>query len=321
MSFNPYDPNFPNAPSSTSIARALKPPSRAPWVLTFLTLAGAGAGGAWMWGEMGKTKTDAAAAEVRAKAAEAKRAELAPQAEKAEKLEAENTDLKAAKETLTKDVEAKTGELAELKGTSDKLQAQMKEEIAHGDIRLTSSGGKLRVDLVDKLLFESGEATISKRGEGVLARVGAVLAQIDDKTIQVSGHTDNLPLGDKLTAQFPTNWELSAARAVTVVRFLAEKANVPPQRIVASAYGEWSPIASNKSTSGRARNRRIEILLTPALAPKLIGRAKLEKQAGKPKETVAAADKARDKPVKAAAKSDAKSDDKPAHAGHHKTKK
>jgi len=109
----------------------------------------------------------------------------------------------------------------------------------------------------------------------VLARVGAVLAQIDDKTIQVSGHTDNLPLGDKLTAQFPTNWELSAARAVTVVRFLTEKANVPPQRLVASGYGEWSPLASNRSASGRARNRRIEILLTPALAPKPMARGKL----------------------------------------------
>jgi chemotaxis protein MotB len=266
MSMNVVDPN---------LARYLKPPSRAPWVLTVLVLAGAGAGGAWLWGEAGKAKTAAAEAEVRAKAAEQKRVELAPLPEKVEKLEAENADLKVAKDALARDVDAKTGELAELKGTADKLQAQMKDEIAHGDIKLTESGGKLRVDLVDKLLFESGEATVSKRGEGVLARVGAVLAQIDDKTIQVSGHTDNLPLGDKLTAQFPTNWELSAARAVTVVRFLSDKANVPARRLVASGYGEWSPIASNRSASGRARNRRIEILLLPALAPKAIGRAKL----------------------------------------------
>ncbi|HEV3031968.1 MAG TPA: OmpA family protein [Polyangia bacterium] len=273
MSFDPADQN---------LARALRPPSQAPWVLMFLTLGAAGAGGAWLWGETGKAKAAAAAAEVRINAVEAKRAALAPQAERAAKLEAENADLKVAKETLehdkealAHDVEAKTGELAALKGTADKLQAQMKEEIARGDVRLTESGGKLRVDLVDKILFESGEATISGRGEGVLARVGAVLAQIDDKTIQVSGHTDNLPLGDKLTAQFPTNWELSAARAVTVVRFLTEKANVPPQRLVASGYGEWSPLASNRSASGRARNRRIEILLTPALAPKPMARGKL----------------------------------------------
>jgi chemotaxis protein MotB len=310
MSGYPVDPN---------LVRALKPPSRAPWILTVLALAAGGGAAAWTWGEAGKAKTDAAAADVRAKAAEAKRAELAPLPEKVEKLEAENAELKTAKEALARDVEAKTGELEQLKGTADKLQAQMKDEIAHGDIRLTESGGKLRVDLVDKLLFESGEATISKRGESVLARVGAVLAQIDDKTIQVSGHTDNLPLGDKLTEKFPTNWELSAARAVTVVRFLVEKASVPPQRLVASGYGEWSPIASNKSASGRARNRRIEILLTPALAPKLIARGKLAKEAGKGKGEVAAAASKADKPDKA------EKADKPriaeAHAAHHKAKK
>jgi len=312
---DPFDPK---------LARALRPPSQMPWVLTLLAIAGGGGGAAWMWGEMGKSKAAAAEASTRADAAEAKRAALAPQVEK---LTADNAELTAAKEALARDVEAKTGELAQLKGTADKLQehnaemieAQVRDEIAKGDVRLTESGGKLRVDLVDKLLFESGEATISKRGEGVLARVGGVLAQIDDKTIQVSGHTDNLPLGDKLTAQFPTNWELSAARAVTVVRFLVDKANVPPQRLVASGYGEWNPIASNKSPSGRARNRRIEILLTPALAPKLIGRAKLEAQvsnnavaSNEPKKTAKTAKTA----------TPARTDDTVAsHARRHKTKK
>jgi chemotaxis protein MotB len=318
-------------PSGTEIdpeiARALKPPSRAPWVLAVLALAAGAGTSAWLYGEAGKAKAAAAAAEVTAKAAEAKRAELAPLPEKVEKLETENAELKTAKEALAKDVEAKTGELEQLKGTADKLQAQMKDEIARGDVRLTESGGKLRVDLVDKILFESGEATVSKRGEAVLAKVGAVIGQIDDKTIQVSGHTDNLPLGEKLTGQFPTNWELSAARAVTVVRFLAEKANVPPQRLVASGYGEWSPIASNKSPSGRARNRRIEILLTPALAPKLIARGKLAKEADKGKETAAADKKTQTKSDdKAADKADKpKPSDKPkladAHPGARKKKK
>jgi chemotaxis protein MotB len=291
-------------------------------VLLVLVLVGAGGGGAWLWGEMGKVKASAAATEVRVKAAEAKSAELAALPEKVEKLETENADLKTAKDALARDVEAKTGELELLKGTADKLQAQMKDEIARGDVRLTESGGKLRVDLVDKILFESGEASISKRGEGVLAKVGAVLAQIDDKTIQVSGHTDNLPLGDKLTTQFPTNWELSAARAVNVVRFLAEKASVPPQRLVASGYGEWSPIASNKSPTGRARNRRIEIILAPALAPKAIGRAKLVAEV---KGKAPGADAKPDVKPAAEAKTDKDKTDKPklaeAHAGRHKARK
>jgi chemotaxis protein MotB len=165
---------------------------------------------------------------------------------------------------------AKTGELAALKGTYDKLEEKMKDEIAKGDISLSQDGGKLRVGLVDKILFDSGEAQISKRGESVLGRVGAVLATIEDKQIQVSGHTDKTPISGKLIAQFPTNWELSTARATNVVRFLSEKAGVPADRLVASGYGEHHPVASNKSPTGRARNRRIEILLTPTLAPKVI---------------------------------------------------
>jgi chemotaxis protein MotB len=264
-----YDPN---------VARALKPRSPAPWMLLFLVIAAAAAGGAWLYDKLGKAKAELAAAESKATAAESARA---AQAQKVEKLEAEKTELQTAKEELSRDVEAKEGELAQLKGTADKLQEQMKSEIAKGDIMLSQGGGKLRVDLVDKVLFDSGEAQISKRGEEVLARVGAVLAQIDDKQIQVSGHTDNNPVGGKIAAQFPSNWELSSARAVNVVRFLTEKAGVPPERLVASGYGQYHPIANNKNVAGRRRNRRIEILLTPSLAPKLMARAELKEAAKK----------------------------------------
>jgi chemotaxis protein MotB len=266
MAFNPnYDPN-------TSPLTTLKPRSNAPWVVAFLALAGAGAGGYYLHQGRQHARDDAAEAAKKAQAAEAEKTELA---QKVEKLEAEKTELAKDKEELSKDVQAKTGELEQLKGTYDKLESQMKDEIAHGDIRLSQSGGKLRVDLVDKILFDSGEAVVSKRGEGVLARVGAVLATMDDKQIQVSGHTDSHPISEKLATQFPTNWELSTARAVNVVRFLQEKANVPPGNLVATGYGEYHPIASNKSSGGRARNRRIEILLTPSLDPKAIAKSKL----------------------------------------------
>jgi chemotaxis protein MotB len=121
--------------------------------------------------------------------------------------------------------------------------------------------------MVDKVLFESGEAVITKRGEEVLSRVGSVLARIEERQIQVSGHTDDSPISSRLVGTFPTNWELSTARATNVVRFLQEKAGVPAARLVAAGYGPFHPIASNATPSGRARNRRIEILLTPALEP------------------------------------------------------
>ena len=191
-------------------------------------------------------------------------------------LEADKEELEAAKAELSKNVEAKVGELNEVKGTYDSFQEKMKQEIDRGEINLEQTGGKLRVGLVDKVLFDPGEAEISKRGEGVLARVAEALAGIPDKQIQVSGHTDKMPINSKLIEKYPTNWELSTARATQVVRFLAEKANLPPQRLVASGYGEFHPIASNKTPIGRAKNRRIEILLTPMLAPRTMSKAKLE---------------------------------------------
>jgi chemotaxis protein MotB len=268
----------------TDVARALKPPSKAPWLLVGLLLAGVAAGGFHFYTELQKAKnetraaTDKATADVAAATAAQK--ELT---DKVEKLESEKTELATAKEDLSKEVAAKSGELEQLKGTYDKLEAQMKDEIAKGDISLSQDGGRLRVGLVDKILFDSGEAAISKRGEDVLAKVGAVLASIDDKQIQVSGHTDRTPISDKLAPQFPTNWELSTARAINVVRFLSEKANVPPERLVASGYSEYHPIANNKTATGRAKNRRIEILLTPSLAPKAISKGKLTAVAEKEK--------------------------------------
>lgn len=246
-------------------------PSKMPWVLLVLVLGGVGYGGYLGWKERGKLMSQASAALVDKAKAEAENKQAQ---EKLAALETEKT-------ALAKSVEAKSSELAALKGTFDKLQEKMKEEIAHGDIQLTHSGGKLRVGLVDKILFHSGEASISKRGEGVLARVGGVLAGIEDRQIQVSGHTDTTPISDKLKAQFPTNWELSTARATNVVRFLSEKASVPAKRLMASGYGEHEPIASNKSPAGRARNRRIEILLTPSLTPAPISKERLTADAGK----------------------------------------
>ncbi len=283
MNYNPnYDP--------TTAPLALKPRSNGPWIMAFLALAGAAGGGYWLHQGRQHARQDAAAATQRAQAAEGEKTELA---QKVEKLEAEKTELATAKEELSKDVQAKTGELAQLKGTFDGLQEKMKDEIAKGDIRLSQSGGKLRVDLVDKILFDSGEAVISKRGEGVLGRVGGVLAAMDDKQIQVSGHTDSNPISEKLASQFPTNWELSVSRAINVVRFLEEKANVPAKNLIATGYGQHHPIASNKTAAGRARNRRIEILLTPSLAPKAIAKSKL-------KEAEAEAAQAQaDKPAKA----------------------
>jgi chemotaxis protein MotB len=209
-------------------------------------------------------------------AADAKQKDLTAKLETAEN---ERNALQAARDELSKDVQSKDEELAKLKGTYDQLQDKLKSELSSGDVRLSESGGKLRVDLVDKVLFDSGEAKISHRGENVLMRLGAILAGIPDRQIQVSGHTDKLPIGDKRSALFPTNWELSVARATNGVRVFEAEGKVPGGRMVGAGYGEFHPVASNKTAAGRARNRRIEILLTPSLAPHAIGTAKLKAKA------------------------------------------
>jgi chemotaxis protein MotB len=183
-------------------------------------------------------------------------------------LEEQNVQLQQQRDNLGQEVQRKDAQISQLQSTYDSLQEKLKAEINKGDIRLTQNGGRISVDLVDKILFDSGQAAISPRGLEVLARVGAVLAKVDDKQIQVSGHTDNTPITGTLTATFSTNWELSAARAVNVVKALAEQ-KVPSARMLAAGYGEFHPVANNANPQGRARNRRIEILLTPLIESKM----------------------------------------------------
>jgi len=243
--------------------------SKAPWLLLILVLCGAGAGGYFGFRELeskdaslGIALKNSEEANVKAKEAEAARKSLE---ERLAKQEEEGARLAADRDSLARQIEQKESQIAKLKATYDSLEEKMKAEIKKGEIRLSQAGGRIRVDLVDKILFDSGSADLSKRGEEVLGRIGSVLAKVEDKQIQISGHTDDNPIRDSLKEKFATNWDLSVARAVTVVRFLSEHAKVPSRRMVAAGYGEFHPIASNANPEGRARNRRIEILLTPSL--------------------------------------------------------
>jgi chemotaxis protein MotB len=114
------------------------------------------------------------------------------------------------------------------------------------------------------VLFPSGQATLTPEGEPVIDRIGAVLAAVPDSRILVEGHTDNVPIGPALQARFPSNWELSTARATEVVRRLIQQANVAPARLRVAGRSDTEPVASNDTEDGRRRNRRIEIILLPA---------------------------------------------------------
>jgi chemotaxis protein MotB len=163
-------------------------------------------------------------------------------------------------------------ELASLRATQDELVGQLKQEIADQQVRVERYQGQIRVDMVDEILFDSGEAVLKPEGVTVLRKVGGVLAKAD-RRVEVHGHTDNVPILGALAKRFPTNWELSAARATNVARFLQDEAKVDPARLTATANSEYQPRAANDSDNGRRLNRRIEIRLAPLATPPAIAAA------------------------------------------------
>jgi len=168
-------------------------------------------------------------------------------------------------EDIAKVSREKEEEMARLKATHDEMVTTMQKEIEQGQIKVTQLADRLSLNIVDKILFPSGEAEFSEQGKEVLKRVGGILKQSRDKTIRIEGHTDNVPISKDLKARFPSNWELSTARATNVVRFLQDHAGVEAGSLEAVGLGEYHPIASNKTVTGRSQNRRIEIILTPRM--------------------------------------------------------
>jgi len=119
--------------------------------------------------------------------------------------------------------------------------------------------GRMVLELPNDVLFDSGQTAIKKDGQAALARVATVLKTIPGRRFQVAGNTDDVPIEK---SRFASNWELSASRAVEVVRLLV-KQGVAPGALSAAGYGEFDPVASNATPEGKARNRRIEITLQP----------------------------------------------------------
>jgi len=179
-------------------------------------------------------------------------------------LHARNAALAAALDTqLTAASREKEAELTQLRSTYDQLVSDMQAEIAQGQIQITRLADRLNVSLVDRILFPSGEASITPAGYGILRRVGDLLKTTEGKIIRVEGHTDNVAISQRLQPMFPSNWELSTARATNVVRFLQDSVGIDPTRLQAVGLAQFHPVASNETAQGRSQNRRIEIALLP----------------------------------------------------------
>ncbi len=153
---------------------------------------------------------------------------------------------------------AQQGRLAALRN----MAQQFHDMIAAGQLRVRVVRGNMVVELPENVLFDSGHAELRDAGQEALGRVAEVLAAVPNRNFLVAGHTDDIPVGRH--SRYDSNWELSAARGVAVVRFLAEH-GMPPERLAAAGYADTQPVASNSTEEGRAQNRRIEIIVLPNL--------------------------------------------------------
>ena len=187
-------------------------------------------------------------------------------------LEQDKSALERAQAELRRQNEALEAQKSQLLSASRQSQAQydalvanLSEQVQKGQLQVRRYRDMLTVDVAEQLFFDSGRAALKDSGKKVLKEVADAMQDYADKAIRVVGHTDNVPIAKASRSVFASNWELSAARATTVVRFLQE-AGIAPGRLIATGRAEYAPVAPNDSPQGRQKNRRIEItLIDPSL--------------------------------------------------------
>ncbi len=197
------------------------------------------------------------------------------QSQKAMSEEQYNAELKkkaselSTKETQLADREKKLKEMQEIIARQDSLTRRLNDVLRNALLGFNSDeltvevrNGKVYVSMSDKLLFKSGSAAVEAKGKDALRVLADVLQKNIDIDVLIEGHTDNVPIK---TAQYKDNWDLSVARATSIVRILTDEYYVGPTRVTASGKGEFSPKAANDTPDGRAKNRRTEIILSPKL--------------------------------------------------------
>lgn len=170
--------------------------------------------------------------------------------------------LDRANAALDRTQELKALEVEELRATYDSLIQDLRKEIAQGSVKVDQKKDKVSISIIDKVLFASGKAGITKEGKAILDRVGAILKNSPGKIIRVEGHTDNIRIHRKLQKKYPSNWELSGVRATTVTNYLMTNAKIPGKQFRATAMSQYHPVASNTTREGRSKNRRVEIILS-----------------------------------------------------------
>ena len=199
-----------------------------------------------------------------------KNRELLAQLEaKEQALSAENTRL----EKLKSELEQRSNRVAELENiiaAKDEAMTKLKDAISKAltdfegrGLTIEQRDGKVYVSMENKLLFNSGSWAVGTEGRKAIQQLGNVLGNNPEIAVLIEGHTDNVPYAGNETLK--GNWDLSTKRATAIVEILRENANIKPDNLTAAGRGEFAPIASNETAEGKAKNRRIEVILTPKL--------------------------------------------------------
>jgi len=179
------------------------------------------------------------------------------------------TRLTAATQELDvyrKVAEANKQKLVDVQQRENQLRERMQKELTDKSVEIEQLRGQLTVRMLDKIVFRSGSADILPEGMEVLDKLVAVIADSTD-IIRVEGHTDDTPISDKLKVKYPSNWELSAARASAVARYIETQHHINPKRLESLGFSMYHPVAPNDTDENKQRNRRVEIVLKPAAEP------------------------------------------------------
>ncbi len=184
--------------------------------------------------------------------------------EERNRLEEENARLEEEEARIRASEQEKEERLRSMERDMEELQERFRSQLARKDAVISRIENTLKIELVDKLFFRSGSAEITRRGARLLAKVAPLLKQETDKEIRVIGHTDDLPPSPRLKEKYPSNWELSCARAAAIVRALQWGYKIDPRRISAVGVAHYRPVTVKmKGKKARRSNRVVEIILSP----------------------------------------------------------
>ncbi|MFC1666741.1 flagellar motor protein MotB [Candidatus Omnitrophota bacterium] len=178
-----------------------------------------------------------------------------------EKIQSLNYEIEAMNARLEQLQQEKDNEISGLDEAKSLLEKRLKKEIGDKKVRLEMAEKGLAIIFLAEVLFDSGKADIKEEVFDILDKVAKVLKEsVGGRAIGIEGHTDNEPI--KYSA-WKSNWELSTARATSVLHYLVDERSIDPKRVSATGYGEYRPETSNDTPEGRKRNRRVEIVVLP----------------------------------------------------------